>query len=769
MPTSWFRSVRSGSIPARRRLAVLALVAGFVTATTVSISPASATATTSCPTGLTLVDGVCTTTFSYTGAPQTFTVPSGVSSLVAVVGGGVGGTNGTGLVGGWGGEETATLPVTDGESLTIVAGGQGIAPVTSSSIQGIGGYGGGGAGTYEGGGGGGGSFVFGPSNTLLVAAGGGGGNAGYTLGGMGGNGGGTSGGLAGGNEGKPLEPPFVDSTLATGGGGATATSPGAAGPAGYSTLCGEATGGNGGAGAGPTTSPTSMAVAGGGANPVHDSCAPGSGGGGGGGGGYYAGGGGGGGYYGGGGGGGGSGYVEPAASGASSSTNTTSDTGFVTLSLPGCTYEGASALRDGPLALVCPITVAAHNGTGSGAPGPVRVGTSWLQGGTIGFKIDSTEGTFIQSCASGCANISATVLDENGDPIGGATLTATVTSVDPSSDLIAPQAGLGHLCIAASLGSGQNADGPCGTTVTSDSRVGSPGDGEVNLRYWAPPVYVGTDSLGRPNPDPKVTITLKATSHVCTSTCFIQKSSPTTVAFDLEPHPIYEVPAVQLTNVEQAALIDWAKTGSITTGLKGLDAELTKLKVLNKVLPKRYLDAFVHLVPFYDQVADLVMLELFDTKFHVTEDGLTNIGLQALTQKLISYVKNPQAQKVLSWLSAHFIGASHDYPSQMIQVLKDYGDFLWHDQQLKTTRLVTLRIFEASYCYGDYECRGPAPAVPPFAGNHYNLYVAFSSTDAGAPGTDIFYRPFLVDTAYAAPTWIPAQCTSKAHCLDHQQ
>jgi hypothetical protein len=83
---------------------VLALVAGFVTATTVSISPASATATTSCPTGLTLVDGVCTTTFSYTGAPQTFTVPSGVSSLVAVVGGGVGGTNGTGLVGGWGGE-----------------------------------------------------------------------------------------------------------------------------------------------------------------------------------------------------------------------------------------------------------------------------------------------------------------------------------------------------------------------------------------------------------------------------------------------------------------------------------------------------------------------------------------------------------------------------------------------------------------------------------------------------------------------------------------
>jgi hypothetical protein len=126
--------------------------------------------------------GVCTATLVYTGAPETLTLPPGVSAITAVVSGAEGGTSleeqvdpfgGLPSPGGKGGREMAIVPVAPGGMLTVVVGQAGTGGMLAP--PGFGGYGGGGHATSRyGGNGGGGSFVF-DDNGVLVAAGGGGG------------------------------------------------------------------------------------------------------------------------------------------------------------------------------------------------------------------------------------------------------------------------------------------------------------------------------------------------------------------------------------------------------------------------------------------------------------------------------------------------------------------------------------------------------------------------------------------------------------------
>ncbi|REC96677.1 glycine rich protein, partial [Microbacterium sp. AG157] len=134
--------------------------------------------------------GVCTVTFGYTGSPESWTVPAGVTSIEASVLAGSGGRAtwqsqavGSGKTG-LGGAATATLPVNPGEELIATVGGAGqtgVSTVAGSPARG--GYGGGAsAGTkstdsmYGSGGGGGGSYLVG-AGSLLMAAGGGGGSS----------------------------------------------------------------------------------------------------------------------------------------------------------------------------------------------------------------------------------------------------------------------------------------------------------------------------------------------------------------------------------------------------------------------------------------------------------------------------------------------------------------------------------------------------------------------------------------------------------------
>ena len=137
------------------------------------------------------------TTFSYTGAVQTYTVPVGVTSIQLETWGAQGGST-TGLdglpaTGGLGGYAIGNLDVTPGQVLNVYVGGAGVP-------AGAGGYNGGGTGATYGCSGGGASDVriapYSLTDRAIVAAGGGGGSYGsYSSGG--GHGGGLIGNVGG--------------------------------------------------------------------------------------------------------------------------------------------------------------------------------------------------------------------------------------------------------------------------------------------------------------------------------------------------------------------------------------------------------------------------------------------------------------------------------------------------------------------------------------------------------------------------------------------
>ena len=144
-----------------------------------------------------------TSTFNYTGAVQTYTVPAGFTAITVDVqgakGGGVNGYSTYQSQGGAGGRVQATITVTPGHVLSILVGGMG-------SNTGAGGYGGGGSNTvwtasWPGAGGGGySSITDNTTSTLLLVAGGGGGGGGNAVGvDIGGQGGDTCSGCPAGN------------------------------------------------------------------------------------------------------------------------------------------------------------------------------------------------------------------------------------------------------------------------------------------------------------------------------------------------------------------------------------------------------------------------------------------------------------------------------------------------------------------------------------------------------------------------------------------
>ncbi|MFJ6016886.1 hypothetical protein [Streptomyces sp. NPDC092952] len=289
-------------------------------------------------------------TFTFTGAPQTLTVPAG--AVVTITADGAGGADNTGTpctvtgAGGTGSKVVTTLPQTTAPTtFTINVGGTGGTGCNGTGTPGAGGFNGGAPGGsfplsgfhFEGPGGGGASSVSTGGSLLLVAGGGGaaGGTGAGSTGGNGGNGGTTpdaTGGTAGSATGPGASPGQG------GGGGSTSTSTGGAGgAAGTVPSCAVTNGG-------PGTGFSGATVGTGGTGGSFDGgcAATAIAGGGGGGGGYFAGGGGGsaavnnqGTSAGGGGGGGGSSFATPTGTGTSyalSTIGTANHNGQVTIS-----------------------------------------------------------------------------------------------------------------------------------------------------------------------------------------------------------------------------------------------------------------------------------------------------------------------------------------------------------------------------------------------------------------------------------------------------
>ena len=165
-------------------------------------------------------DSAISTTFSFTGAQQTYVVPANVSEVFIEAWGaqGMGNSHSTTVDGGLGGYAYGTLAVSPGDTLYVFVGDGGYAS-TTGGWNGGGNAGTVGCGTAFGGGGGGASDVRVGDTTFasrIIIAGGGGGAGGNRVATCGrGTGGGGGGGYYGGGGGAAW--PFGSTTLPTGG------------------------------------------------------------------------------------------------------------------------------------------------------------------------------------------------------------------------------------------------------------------------------------------------------------------------------------------------------------------------------------------------------------------------------------------------------------------------------------------------------------------------------------------------------------------------
>ncbi|WP_198677491.1 Ig-like domain-containing protein [Leucobacter luti] len=166
----------------RQILSVTATVLLALAATGFAATPATATAA-AADDPCTEANGTVTCVFPYTAEAVSWVVPTDVTEVTAMASGAQGGSISYFTYGGLGGRTTAQLPVSPGESLTVVSGGAGMTVRDCSTPAAFGGFNGGGSATVSSGGcvgaGGGGASdvrVGGTalSDRVLVAGGGGG-------------------------------------------------------------------------------------------------------------------------------------------------------------------------------------------------------------------------------------------------------------------------------------------------------------------------------------------------------------------------------------------------------------------------------------------------------------------------------------------------------------------------------------------------------------------------------------------------------------------
>ncbi len=399
--------------------------------------------------------GAQSSTFNYTGAVQTYTVPACVTSITVDVQGAQGGLGGLGCQGyqglaGLGGSVQATIAVVPGDVLSIYVGGAG-APDNNTSAAG--GFNGGGNAllesmyTYYGGGGGGGASDIRLNGTTLndrIVVAGGGGGAGFDGCNCEGLDGGMGGGLIGGAGNGGLvcvcNPSGQGGTQVAGGvkgdwGCNCDAQPGTLGVGGNSnsTSCGGPTGGGGGGG----------------------------------------------GYYGGGGGGlgaggGGSSYTDPSATGVTHTQGTRTGDGVVIITPVGG--------QPNPGAITGAISMC-ENATGNYSIAPMPGATSYTWTVPAGTTINSGQGTNSINVTAGSTSGNITVFATY--PCGNSGIVSLAVSMGAAPVVTASAPPI--LC---------NGGSSTVTVTASGGTAPYTGTGTFTVTAGGPYIYNVTDNIG---------------------------------------------------------------------------------------------------------------------------------------------------------------------------------------------------------------------------------------------------------------------------------
>jgi len=213
--------------------------------------------------------------------------------------------------------------------------------------------------------------------------------------------------------------------------------------------------------------------------------------------------------------------------------------------------------------------------------------------------------------------------------------------------------------------------------------------------------------------------------------------------------------------------VQWVSARGISAGIQALASELGKLQVFDDFRIVKLLKKTSKNLKLAEEASNVILLNLFEKKFGLTTEGLDNYGFQTAEAWLVALIKNPVYNAAINYLANAVFGPNNVFDDQFIAKLKLYAQSLAADPEAKKiTHEMTFKVYEGSFCL-DVDCQPGLPTDPVASGPgpHYDLEIAFSSTDKAAPGTDTFFDHFVVDTGYAAPTWVAGQCALS--CADN--